>query len=174
MSDEESGIKMRYSREKRLARASDDVKALYERRTGKKKGFLSFIKGNRNLSMLFITVVAFALMALAYPFLMGQKNGKKLGAYRIAALANYKDGEVLVSLNLNAASRGRKAANQTLLVRTSTNGTLFSAREFALSGSAEEVFFFRLPVDSRPAALECLFSIGDSQINVNLPIKDAN
>jgi hypothetical protein len=173
MSDDPNGMRMRYSRERRLARAAPDVRALYERRAEGKRGFLSFLKGNRNLSVLFLTIVVFAVIGSLYAFLSRESGGKKVGAYQAIVSAKLEDGEVIVNLKLSSNALFGKKGGDTVLVRTSTDGATFSAREFALSGAKEELFFFRVPVENEPTAIECLISVGGSQIDLTVPLRGA-
>jgi len=173
MSDDQYGMKLRYNRERRLERATPDVRALYERRAGGKRGFLSFLRGNRNLSVLFLTIVVFAVIGSLYAFLSRESGGRKVGAYQAVLEAKLEGGDVVVNLKLSSnAFFGRKAVD-TVLVRTSTDGKTFSAREFALSGSKTDLFYFRVPVETEPTQIECLISVGGSQIDVTVPLRGA-
>lgn len=171
MSDDPNGERLRYSRERRLERASPEVRSLYARRAEGKRGFLSFLRGNRNLSVLFVTIIVFAVIASLYAFLSREGGGKKVGAYRASVTATLDDQAIVVDLALSSGPLSGRKSGETLLVRTSTDGTTFSAREFALTGSKEDVFHFRLPVAEAPERIECLISVGGSQIDVVAPVK---
>lgn len=172
MNDDERGLKMRYSRAERLERAGPELKALYERRAGpQKRGFLSILRGNRNMSTLFATIVAFALIAAAYVFLSDRNEGQKIGGYRAKLEASYEPGGVAMTLRLSRAAFAAKAAKgETVLARTSTDGSVFSAREFALSGASEETYYFRLATEGKPESVECLLTIGASQVDLRVPV----
>lgn len=171
MSDEGSGLKMRYSRERRLERAGIDVRRMYERRAEKNGGFFSFLRKNRGLAYVFVTIIAFALLLMAYPYLTGQDRGTKLGAYRVWIQATREGSEIAMSVEAAFSSRFSKPASDgTLVLRCSVDGSVFNARAFALSGAEREKFFFRLDGQGAQSFVECLVRLGDSEASLRVQI----
>jgi hypothetical protein len=166
---DEERFTLRYSRERRLANAPLGVKRMYEERaSGKKPGFLSFLTGNRGMKITLGTVLAFAAMAMLITFLNRKDDGTLLGSYRVKAEAALSGNEILLSFSLRSP---KELPADVLSLRSSLDGLSFVARDFALSGKKDEDIYFRLTDRAGAQAVECLLSVGNSQISLRLPLK---
>ncbi len=146
MDRKETDLVFRYSREERLRRAPPAVRALEEWRKGGKRGFFSFLKGNKGLAITMTTVLAFGLMAIFFTLVQSRSPGG-LDAFKVSAKARRVDGIISLALAIEPRA-GATASDKEAKVATvtvSTDGSSFTRKEAALAASGATTLFFSLP-----------------------------
>ncbi|MDR0601041.1 MAG: hypothetical protein LBG42_01540 [Treponema sp.] len=90
-----------YSREKRLSRASEPVRALY-REEPKKRGFLRSLTATKPLATLFASILILSAFILVLAVFGGAEDSRTLGGNRIRVQAMKYEGETYLVLTKTA------------------------------------------------------------------------
>lgn len=164
------GLTFRYSREKRLEGASENVRWLASRYGAKRPSFFAGMVATRSSRFLLAVIVLCALFFLLYPIINGKvrKSGSLEGA-KFSASALYFDGRVLVALK-----RVGKVPQDTLSLRASLSEDLSAAKLTVFPSGTEEEADYRLALDSsgeRPKMVYLRLGLGEGSLSLAVPIE---
>jgi hypothetical protein len=102
--DDDSRLSFRYSRERRLKKATPAVRALNDPTLRPKAGLFRSLTANRGLAFLFIAIVLLSITALLTTFLGAYFNDADLAGNRISAEAFRFDGSVYLTIKKEATA----------------------------------------------------------------------
>ncbi len=173
----QAGPGLRYSRARRLERASEDVRWLASRYGARPPGLFKMLFATRASTLLFFTVLALALAFAFVPlFERPGSSGTLLGA-RFAVAAYFSEGHVFVTL---VREGGEELEAGELLVveaalrdaaRRPGNGTW---RQFAFPFGSAAANDYRLSFASagpKPASLRVRVRRGGKVLELELPVE---
>lgn len=163
---------LRYSRERRLERASPEARWIVSRYGAKKPGFLKALFATRATSILFLTILGLTIAFLVVPFFEGvPKKGGAMGESRFTATALYFEGRVLVAI-ARAGGPANPGAEGSLVVIAEAEGTS-SPKRFEFPFGAKDGGDYRLALDAagkKPRRVSLRVAFGGASLDLVLPV----
>ncbi|HOX48241.1 MAG TPA: hypothetical protein P5165_08035 [Spirochaetia bacterium] len=163
---------LRYSRERRLERASPEVRWLNSRYGAKKPGLLKSLFATRASSLLFLTILGLVVAFLLVPLFEGvSKKGGRIGEARFSASALYFEDRVLVAVSRTGGPESA-GDDESLVVLAEAEGGA-GPRRFEFPFGARVSGDYRLALDSpgrKPKRVALRLSLGGASLDLVLPV----
>ncbi|MDR3249017.1 MAG: hypothetical protein LBT39_09560 [Treponema sp.] len=155
VSDE--GLQFYYSRERRLSKAADSVRALYEEPAARPKfSLLRPLLSSRPNAILFGTMAALVLITLVMSFTNFTNRGQDYYGNRISVSALRYDGAALITLkkNIRNAAAAYTGAMDITVSPAKTEGASPAFHRVTFSSQGTEEFRFSVPFEEQELLLE--------------------
>jgi hypothetical protein len=171
----DEGIQYYYSRERRLSRAPESVRALYEEKAPPKFNLMRPLLSSRPNAILFATMVALVLITMVVGFSGVNSGDQDYYGNRIAVTAARYDGVAVITLKKNQR-RGGMAYTGPLDIavfpRTAAAEDASPARypyQLTLGSRSTEEFHFSVPFEETELTVE--ISHGEAEEGRSLAFK---
>jgi hypothetical protein len=149
------GVQFYYSREKRLAKASDSVRALYEEEAAPRKfSLLRPLLSSRPNAILFGTMTALVLITLVMSFSGFISGGKDYYGNRISVSAVRYDGAAVIILKKTIRNATGAYTGSVDITVAPAGGAAPAFHRVVFSSQGTEEFRFSVPFEEQELLLE--------------------
>jgi hypothetical protein len=155
--DSGEGVQFYYSRERRLSKATDSVRALYEEPAARSKfSLLRPLLSSRPNAILFGTMAALVLITLVMSFTNFTNRGQDYYGNRISVSALRYDGAALITLKktIRNAEAAYTGAMDITVSPAKTEGASPAFHRVVFSSQGTEEFRFSVPFEEQELLLE--------------------
>jgi|GEM_PF-2614036 hypothetical protein len=167
----EPDLVFRYSREERMKRAPAEVRRMMEERAkGRKRGFFEFLRGDRGMAMIFMTIMGFIVLALGLR-IMDRGDGR-LGRYRVDARASRNAEEVMVELVFSDQGFFPAGAEKegNLQILASTDGITYQRSQHYFPGGNKYRLDVRMTAPASATQVMLIIALEGSKLELRLDL----
>jgi len=165
----EDGVVRHYSRERRLANASPEVRWLAKQYGAKRPGILGSLLATGPLRFMFFAVVLFMAAGALLSFLAGREDSGALGGNLYKAAA-FRFGET-VYITVTRSSRGGEAYQGPLALTAYLDERPAAAGDFAAGPSEKEEYRLTAPSPEAARRLAVRVEAGGLRLELTAPVK---
>lgn len=151
-----------YSRESRLASASDSVRGLNEGGPRKKPNLFRTLTANRSLAFLFLAIIMLSLTAIVTSILVPSPEEAEYGGNRLSLSAFRFEETVYVAVRKTAKTNAAYVGPARLHVRASGGDGFDLSADVLFSGAKTQEFKYR--IEAQGDQVEVVLEIGDKRL----------